>query len=62
VSAQEKVLLKLIVTIPMPGFAGDVDHFGLDLRGNRLFDLRTGQRIHSIEGFGQPLMTVYLPE
>jgi hypothetical protein len=21
----------------MPGFTGDFDHFGLDLRGNRLF-------------------------
>jgi hypothetical protein len=27
-----------------------------------VFDLRTGERIHSIEGFGQPLMMVYLPE
>jgi hypothetical protein len=51
---------------PMPGFTGDFDHFGLDLKGNRLFlaaeehktvevfDLRTGARIHSIEGFGHP--------
>ena len=52
--AQEKLPLKLIATIPMPGFTGDFDHFGLDLKGNRLFlaseeqktvevfDLRTG--------------------
>ncbi|OLB85633.1 MAG: hypothetical protein AUI17_05450 [Acidobacteriales bacterium 13_2_20CM_2_55_5] len=72
--AQEKLPLKLIMTTPMPGFTGDFDHFGLDLRGNRLFlaaeehktvevfDLRTGKRIHSVEGFGQPLMMVYLPE
>jgi DNA-binding beta-propeller fold protein YncE len=58
----------------MPGFIGDFDHFGLDLKGNRLFlaaeehktvevfDLLTGRRIHSIEGFGQPLMMVYLSE
>jgi len=58
----------------MPGFIGDFDHFGLDLKGNRLFlaaeehktvevfDLLTGKRIHSIEGFGQPLMMVYLSE
>jgi hypothetical protein len=64
---QEKLPLKLITTIPMPGFTGDFDHFGLDLKGNRLFlaseeqktvevfDLRTGGRIHSIKGFGQPL-------
>ena len=72
--AQEKLPLKLITTTPMPGFMGDFDHFGLDLGSNRLFlaaeehktvevfDLRTGERIHSIEGFGQPLMMVYLPE
>src|SRR6195256_1267850 len=70
--AQEKLPLKLITTTPMPGFTGDFDHFGLDLKGNRLFlaaeehktvevfDLRTGARTHSIEGFGHPLMMVYL--
>ena len=74
VKAQEKPPLKLIATTPMPGFTGDFDHFGLDLKGNRLFlaaeehktvevfDLRTGARTHSIEGFGHPLMMVYLPE
>ena len=58
----------------MPGFTGDFDHFGLDLKGNRLFlaaedqktvevfDLRTGERIHSIEGFGHPLTMAYLSE
>jgi len=72
--AQEKLPLKLITTIPMPGFTGDFDHFGLDLKGNRLFlasedqktvevfDLRTGDRIHSIKGFGQPLTMAYLAE
>jgi len=72
--AQEKLPLRLMTTTPMPGFTGDFDHFGLDRKGNRLFlaaeehktvevfDLRTGKRIHSIEGFGQPLMMVYLPE
>src|ERR1700737_3030827 len=74
VKAQEKLPLKLIATIPMPGFTGDFDHFGLDLKGSRLFlasedqktvevfDLRTGERIHSIKGFGQPLTMAYLPE
>src|SRR5712691_3689161 len=74
VKAQEKLPLKLTKTTPMPGFTGDFDHFGLDVKGNRLFlaaeehksvevfDLRTGERIQSIEGFGQPLMMVYLPE
>ena len=72
--AQEKLPLKLIARTPMPGFAGDFDHFGLDRKGNRLFlaaeehktvevfDLRTGKRVRSIEGFGQPLTMVFLPE
>jgi len=74
VGAQEKLPLKLVVTTPMPGFTGDFDHFGLDLKGNRLFlaaednktvevfDLRTGAHVHSIEGFGNPLTMAYLPE
>ncbi len=74
VGAQEKLPLKLIATTPMPDFTGDFDHFGVDLKGSRLFlaaedhktvevfDLRTGKRIHSIEGFGHPLTMAYLPE
>ena len=74
VEAQEKLPLKLIATTPMPGFTGDFDHFGLDLKGNRLFlaaedqktvevfDLRSGKRIHSIAGFGHPLTMAYLSE
>ncbi len=74
VKAQEKLPLKLIATTPMPGFTGDFDHFGLDLKGNRLFlaseeqktvevfDLQTGERIHSIKGFGHPLTMAYLAE
>lgn len=58
--AQEKSPLRLITSVPMPGFTGDFDHFGVDLRGNRLFlaseeqktvevfNLRTGERVHSI--------------
>jgi DNA-binding beta-propeller fold protein YncE len=73
-NAQEKLPLKLVATTPMPGFTGDFDHFGVDLKGNRLFlaaedqksvevfNLRTGERIHSIEGFGHPLTMAYLPE
>jgi DNA-binding beta-propeller fold protein YncE len=73
-NAQQEPPLKLIKTIAMPGFTGDFDHFGLDLKGNRLFlaaedhktvevfNLRTGKRSHSIEGFGHPLMMAYLPE
>ena len=71
--AQEKLPLKLIARTPMPGYTGDFDHFAVDRKGNRLFlaaeehktvevfDLRTGARLHTIEGFAHPLMMVYLP-
>src|SRR6202165_356696 len=71
--AQDKQPLKLVARTPMPGFSGDFDHFAVDLKGHRLFlaaeehktvevfDLRTGKRIHSITGFGDPHMMVYLP-
>jgi YVTN family beta-propeller protein len=74
VKAQEKPPLKLIATTPLPGFTGDLDHFGVDLNGGRLFlasevqktvevfDLKTGKRTHSIQGFGQPLTMAYLPD
>jgi DNA-binding beta-propeller fold protein YncE len=74
VKAQEKLPLKLVATTPMPGFTGDFDHFGLDLAGNRLFlasedqktvevfDLLTGERVHSIKGFSQPLTMAYLAD
>ncbi len=73
-TAQENLPLKLIATTALPGFTGDLDHFGIDVRGNRLFlaseeqktvevfDLRTGGRTHSIKGFRQPLTMTYLAE
>jgi DNA-binding beta-propeller fold protein YncE len=73
-NAQAKPPLKLVATTPLPGFSGDFDHFGVDLKGNRLFltaeehqsvevfDLKTGRRIHSITGFEEPHAMVYLPE
>jgi DNA-binding beta-propeller fold protein YncE len=74
VNAQEKQPLKLVATTPLPGFSGDFDHFGVDLKGSRLFltaeehqsvevfDLRTGKQIHSITGFEEPHALVYLPD
>jgi DNA-binding beta-propeller fold protein YncE len=71
---QEKLPLKLIATTPLPGHTGDLDHFGLDLQGNRLFlasedqktvevfNLQTGEWTHSIKGFGQPLTMTYLSD
>jgi len=71
--AQEKPPMKLVATTPLPGFTGDFDHFGLDLKGKRLFlaaeDHKTvevfdldGKRITSITGFGQPHAILYMPE
>ena len=72
--AQEKQPLKLLVTTPLPGYAGDFDHFGIDLKGKRLFltaedhktvevfDLMDGKRIKTIEGFALPHAIVFLPE
>lgn len=72
--AQQQQPLRLMTTTPLEGFSGDLDHFGVDLKGNRLFlaaeehktvevfDLRTGQRIHSIDGIDHPLTMVYLPD
>src|SRR2546423_13296891 len=71
--AQEKQLLKLLVTTPLPGFSGDFDHFALDLKGKRLFltaeDHKTvdvfdleGKHLQSITGFGQPHAALFLPE
>ena len=49
INAQEKLPLKFVVTTPMPGFTGDFDHFGLDLKGKRLFlaaeDQKTVERV-----------------
>src|ERR1700682_5211951 len=58
--AQEKLPLKLITTTPMPGFTGDLDHFGLDLNGNRLF--LAAEEHNTDEVFAHPLMMVHLPE
>lgn len=71
--AQEKLPLKLVATTPLPGFTGDFDHFGIDLKGKRLFlaaeDHKTvevfdldGKWLTSISGFGQPHAIRYLPE
>src|SRR5207237_3010526 len=58
--AAEKAPLRLVKTILLPNIEGDFDHFGIDLKGNRLFltaedhqsvevfDLKSNTRIHSI--------------
>ncbi len=74
VTAQGNAPLKLLHTTPLPGFTGDLDHFAVDLKGHRLFvtaevhktvevlDLNTGERIHSITGFGTPHEILFRPD
>jgi DNA-binding beta-propeller fold protein YncE len=59
-------------SVDLPGFAGDFDHFGVDMRGGRLFlagedhktlevfDLQTLHRLGSISSFGAPHSVLYL--
>jgi len=58
--------LRLVRTIPLSGVNGRIDHFAIDLAGQRLFvcalgnnsvevlDLRAGARVKSITGLGAP--------
>src|SRR2546426_3494297 len=64
--AAGKVPLRLVKTILLPDIEGDFDHFGIDLKGNRLFltaedhhsvevfNLKSNTRIHSIGGLDEP--------
>jgi DNA-binding beta-propeller fold protein YncE len=64
--------LKLTQTLTLPSdVKGNFDHFGVDLKGNRLFatpegykavlvfDLKTGKPIHTIKGIGKPHAVLY---
>jgi DNA-binding beta-propeller fold protein YncE len=74
VDAQTNAPLTLLHTSPLPDFRGDLDHFAVDLKGNRLFvtaevhktvevfNLKTGERIHSITGFGTPHEILFRPD
>ncbi|HVS88498.1 MAG TPA: YncE family protein [Candidatus Acidoferrum sp.] len=70
--SQETPPLKLVQTLQLPAdVKGNFDHFGVDLKGNRLFatpedykavlvfDLRTGKPIHTIGGIGRPHAVLY---
>ena len=66
--------LSLIQSIPLPNVEGRIDHFSIDIKGQRLFvaalgnntveiiDLKTGKVIHSISGLGEPQGVLYIPE
>jgi|SRR5467141_660768 len=64
--------IKLAQTYELPAeVKGNFDHFGIDLKGGRLFatpegyhavvvfDLRTGKLVHKIDGIGKPHAVLY---
>jgi DNA-binding beta-propeller fold protein YncE len=67
-------MLVPIATIDLPSVKGRIDHFGINLKRQRLFiaalgndtlevvDLKSGRRERSLGGFGEPQGVVYLPE
>jgi DNA-binding beta-propeller fold protein YncE len=72
VRGQEASALKLAQTLTLPSdIKGNFDHFGVDLKGNRLFatpegykavlvfDLKSGKPIHTIKGIGKPHAVLY---
>lgn len=72
-SAQDKTPLRLVQTIDVPGVR-HWDHFGVDLKGNRLFvaseeepaveifNLKTGEHIRSLTEFKEPHNVLPFPE
>jgi len=71
--AQEKEVLSLDAHIPLPSVKGRIDHFGVDVTGQRLFvaavenhtlevvDLKSGQRAHTISDLAEPQGVFYDP-
>jgi len=70
---QEKEVLSLEAHIPLPTVNGRIDHFGVDVTGQRLFvaaveshtlevvDLKSGQRVHTISDLAEPQGVFYDP-
>src|SRR5216684_4175632 len=69
---QDAPPLKLAQTLTLPAdIKGNFDHFGVDLKGNRLFatpegymavlvfELKTGKPLHTITGIGKPHAVLY---
>src|SRR5882762_7829829 len=73
--SQDKSPLKLIQKVPMPNVKGRLDHFGVDVKGGRLFvaalgdtqnsveviDLKSGKWLSSIPGQSKPQGLFYSP-
>lgn len=66
--------LEPIGSIPMQGVKGRIDHFGIDLKNDRLFvaalgnntleviDAKAKRRVQSLKGFGEPQGVQYVPK
>src|ERR1700732_312974 len=75
IRAQNESPLKLVQKIVMPRVKGRLDHFGVDLKGRRLFgaalgedqntveviDLKSGKWMYSIPGQSKPQGVFYSP-
>jgi hypothetical protein len=71
-NAQEKQVLRLTQTIPMPNVKGRIDHMDVDVKGKRLFvaglengsleivDLQASKWMKSIPGFQKPQGIAYV--
>jgi hypothetical protein len=68
---QESQVLSLEADIPLPNVKGRIDHFSVDVKGQRLFvaavenhtlevvDLKSGQRVHTITDLAEPQGVFY---
>ncbi len=66
--------LSLVGTTGLPGYTGDFDHFGVDVKGDRLFlaaedhgtlevfKLSTGEHLKTVTGVETPHSILYLPD
>lgn len=71
--AQQAPPLRLVRTILLPNVEGRIDHFGIDVKGRRLFmsalgnntvevfDLAADKRLHTIGGVNEPQGVTYAP-
>ena len=72
-TGQKAEVLSLDSQIPLPQVKGRIDHFSVDVRGQRLFvaavenhtleviDLKSGQRVHTITDLAEPQGVFYDP-
>ncbi|MGA2629773.1 MAG: hypothetical protein ABSG54_06105 [Terriglobia bacterium] len=72
--AQTPSPLRLTHTVPLPNVEGRIDHFGIDVKGQRLFmaalgnntlevlDLGANRRLQTIPGLHHPQGVLYVPD